>query len=453
MKTMLSALLAGLAMTGMAVTAAADCYPDTVYPGGTVEVSGFVDSNGEECDLEWVAEDYGVSASFRKGGSYVESVYIDDDTNYVNIKIKSDIIVSSEKEIVGTIKLRARDTGSGRDRERNRETYTCKIESGDLTLNARSSEYLVYCGENEFSLPHDYKEKMVKFRTDDDVNCNGGKLFCEFTNDDDEIIAYYQVRIAGQQPMYLGHNQEDRVEYMRKYEYADMRFISWESFPNFEIYGVLGIVMEPNEYLYEIMDDGNLVAVDAAYNRYRGTYDFKTMSLGRYLISSRKLAGVPTAAAYTATASAAAVSLFPEPEEAPELAVPVSSADYFDEPEEILRNPAFLEADASAGTEPESSDAVEKDSGGPEEIAPEVPADSNPDTPEAEAPSPAAGEPVPDTVPAESTVFSEPFAEQPEPVPQKSSVLLFTGAGAAVLAVCAAVLHLRPVHYDTWEEE
>ncbi len=360
----LFALALAVAMSAlMAVPALADTSSDSVYPGGDVEVYGFYDKDGNEAPDEgsWDLDYYGLSYSFTKGKQYVKDVYVEDGCVY--LRIVTGIETSSDKEIRGTVRMRDKES---------KDTYTAEIN--DLYLNASEASPIYETNAGEFELPYDYQTNKVKFRTEDGEDI--GTLYANFVNDNYETLAYFKVKVVEQESLYLGHNQNDDVEFMKKYPNANIRFLNWDSNPTFEVTGTLGIVMEEDEYLYQRKADGSLVAVSGTYNEDRGTFDFKTNTLGQYVISDQKLnASGSTASSSSSAASSkpASSSTAPAPSSSSTAPAP-SSSSTAPAPSSSSTAPAPSSSEAESSSSEESSSeesSLPEESSEPESSEPE----------------------------------------------------------------------------------
>ena len=105
------------------------------------------------------SEFHKVSATWTRGGEYIEDVYFEDGDSYVTIEIKGGITATSDKEIAGTVKILLKDFPNMPN-----VTYTCKINRGDVVIKGIDEKSrMVYLDDKEFGLPDDYQEKQVRF--------------------------------------------------------------------------------------------------------------------------------------------------------------------------------------------------------------------------------------------------------------------------------------------------
>ena len=420
MKKLLSLALALAVCLSLAVPAmAAYVDPDVVYPGSVVRVytdEFYYDGDQElgcELDKEYFS---GVTARWKKGGSYVERVYFDDGDDYVTIIIKDDISVSSEKEIYGTLRIRDKDA---------RRTYECEIVEGDLTLAPYEKSNMEYLGDREFTLPWDYQSNEVKFVTEDGDDY--GTFTAEFDDDSGHDVAYFVTKIVDQSPLYLGYNENEVEEVAEEYPRAYLRFLTWPAWPTFDIEGELGIYMEPEEFIYGIDEDGELYRLGGRYDTSTGAYVIETATLGSYVVSDRQLIshGSGTSAV---TPPASSSSTAPAPSSSSSSAPPASSS-----------STAPAPSSSSASSEPDTGGSASSE----EEVSP--------------APSSSDVEPEP------SEPESEPADTQPEEEEEGGFPLVpvLIGVLAVVIVVCVAVVVIgnrggsqkkRKKKFDDWDD-
>ncbi len=296
MKRFLSALLALGMVCALAVTAfAADndswVSKEDVYPGDTITVHGFYTKDGEELDeSDLDTEYYRVAFSGKKNGDYVEDVYIDNSDSEVKLVIKSGLSVSSEKEISGTVTVR--------DREDSRKRFEAEIT---LTLGGGGTARMEYAGNMSFELPDEYQTKKVKFETEDGDTI--GTLRADFWDENYDSVAYFNVKVVDQSSLFLGHNSTPDIDLLKKYETADLRFLTWSAAPTFDASGTLGIYCYEDDYVYGRKADGSLYKLDGKYNDSTGAFEIKTKTLGSYVISDKALSASGSASGSGSSAS------------------------------------------------------------------------------------------------------------------------------------------------------
>lgn len=319
----------------------------------------FTDRKGEIVDFGWTTGDYKVTARYTTGAKYVEQPYIDDDSNTICIKVRPSTSLTTTQTIKGTVTVV--------DEQVRGERYTATVE---FRVSPPQALNIVEVGTREFVLPGSYNYGVVRFR-DADTKATYGMLNAEFISEvDSRTLAYYDVKISDQGNLILSHNENAVTNVLRKYEEAYLEFITFSATPKFDIAGTMGIVMESDEFLYKRSDE-TLTAVNGKYNDDRGTFDFKTDTLGAYVISDRKLSGTGAASSTAPEASSSSVVVTPPPASSSKpVAPPASSSKPVAPPASSVAPPP-----SSSSIIPESS-SVESSS----EPAPEpVPSSSEPE--------------------------------------------------------------------------
>lgn len=267
-----------------------------VSPGDTIELdeSWFYGKWTEREDGERVTyeespgsldkEFHKVSATWTRGGEYVDSVYFEDGDSYVTIQLKGGISMTSDKELAGTVKVLLKDFPNMPN-----VTYTCKINRGDVIIKGIDEKSrMVYLDDKEFGLPDDYQEKQVRFSTDEgeDYGTFIGEFYGSRSGQD---VATFRVRIIDQGSLYLGFSEASNSTLLKKYPNANMRFINWTARPTFDREGKLSIYMEPDEYIYGVKDDNTLYRLGGTYDENNDAYVITTKTLGCYVISDTQL--------------------------------------------------------------------------------------------------------------------------------------------------------------------
>ena len=109
----------------------------------------------------------------------------------------------------------------------------------------------------------------------------------EFTFEcDDET--YFEVNTNGQGKLLLSATADFDTDVATIYPNANLEFF-YGNGGTFNRIGTLYLHAEPGSYLYQLKDDGRLVAVDAEYDEYDENFVIKTRTLGKYVISDVKL--------------------------------------------------------------------------------------------------------------------------------------------------------------------
>lgn len=293
MKKFLSVVLALVLVVSTAVMAAAvtvetDAEDNVILPGQKFRIStdDFVDKDGNTPG-QLDKEVHTVNPSWKKGKSYIERIYFNDGDDFVTVEIKSGLTLTSDAAITGTLKIRDRGASEGVT------VYTCTITADDdVKIKALGEEktYMVRDGEKEFSLPYDYMEKKVRFVTgDEDDKERYGTFTAEFANSSGYDVAKYVVKVIDQSPLYLAFNETGNTTLLKKYPNADLRFVTWNATPTFDLEGKLYIYMDPDEYIYGVNKDNSLYRLGGSYDTDEGAYMFKTKTLGSYIVSDTQL--------------------------------------------------------------------------------------------------------------------------------------------------------------------
>ena len=135
---------------------------------------------------------------------------------------------------------------------------------------------------------------------------------------EDDKDSYFEVSTSNQKSIVLAFDRDfdDDIADMiyKKYPTADLEFYNG-NYARFSKTGTLYLSYpEDDAYVYEISSDGDLSRVNADYDEYDETYSFRTNTLGRYVISSRKLSSViggSSSSSSTSTKPSSSVSKAP----------------------------------------------------------------------------------------------------------------------------------------------
>ncbi len=255
-------------------------------PGEAIIIDNFIDEDGYNFSDTCDNTDFRLSYTFKAGGKYVDSVYINNGS--VFLRVKPDVDVSNTvKYIAGKITLT--------DTRRPITKYYSEINHLEIVNYEPISLYQDYNSE-QYLLPNEYYYKKVDF------NFNGystGKLHAVFNHDTfNNGTAEYNIHIkAPHDPMFLGHTNEINKAIMNKYgrgNKAQLRFWSWPAEPKFYSEGELSLFVKNDEFVYEIMPDNSLRVINGNYDEYNNTFTFKTKKLGSYVISDKKLPATPS---------------------------------------------------------------------------------------------------------------------------------------------------------------
>ena len=161
------------------------------------------------------------------------------------------------------------------------------VQVGRTRSSARNSDYI-------YSLNISYApagEEIVYY--------NGETLYAGETgiycfNDDGEIDiefdedALFTVDVTGQGRLNLAWNTDFNSEIAALDTSVNMDFITFEGEPSFNRTGTLYIYADADTYLYEVVD-GELQAADAEYNEDYEAWEFRTRTLGEYVIADGEI--------------------------------------------------------------------------------------------------------------------------------------------------------------------
>ncbi len=329
-------------------------------PGEAIIIDNFVDEDGYNFSDTCDNTDFRLSYTFKSGGKYVDSVYIDNGSVY--LRVKPDVDASnSVKYIAGKITLT--------DTRRPITKYYCEIKHLEIVDYEPISIYKDYNSE-QYLLPNEYYCKKVDF------NFNGystGKLHAVFDYDTSSNgTAEYNIQIrAPHDPMFLGHTNEINKAIMNKYgreNKAQLRFWSWPAEPKFYSEGELSLFVKNDEFVYEIMPDNSLRVIKGNYDEFTDTFTFKTKKLGSYVISDKKLPAT--------TLSAGGNNVTPKPPVAPSSVPtpPPSTSSESSKPEETS---SISEESSSEESSSEESSTLEQPSSSTPPSQSTIPTDTN----------------------------------------------------------------------------
>lgn len=117
----------------------------------------------------------------------------------------------------------------------------------------------------------------------------------DFSNEDGEIdinfgdVATFTVDVDGQDKLNLAWNTDFDTDFGKKYDYANLEFITFEGKPSFNKNGSLFIYAENKDtFVYEVTEDG-AKAVKAEWNADYDAWEIKTRKLTSYVLSDVEL--------------------------------------------------------------------------------------------------------------------------------------------------------------------
>lgn len=347
--------------------------------GREVTVKKTVDNQEEP--ISYLDGDYHkVTASWTKGGQYIQNVYFEDGDNFVSIELKGEASVE-DREIRGTIKIQESGIPN-----RPKVTYECKILKDTLIIKGVDEKSrMVSLGDRKFGLPDDYQTKQVRFSHDEDGSY--GTFIGDFRSKSSGYqVAEFRVRILDQKSLYLGFSESANKTIANKYPNAELTFLDWTARPTFEYAGTLSIVMDPDQYIYGIKDDNTLYSLGGKYNADEYVYVMENVkTLGSYVISDTQLSASGSSSSGGSSSGSGGgggggTTLNPSSSAAPSSTAPSSTA-----PSSTAPPPVSSTAPVPSSSVAPPPSSSEESSSEPEESSSE-PEDEEPDDPEDEEP-------------------------------------------------------------------
>ena len=236
---------------------------DSDYTAPKLEnaVTSSKDVEGWKVDADW---EEGKPASKPE----ITSVKIDGERVYA-IAIELPEAESKAQDLVGTITLYSSRTSSDHDKENNEYTKQWRTVDVSLTYGYKTEA---------FDEVDDFADAQIV----DFDDCDG--------EEDLDFGDYmtFTVNLDGQGKLNLKNDTKFVSEIADLDKSANMDFITFEQTPSFNKVGTAYIYAADDTYLYEVVD-GKLEAVDAKYNEDYEAWEFKTRTLGQYVISDKEL--------------------------------------------------------------------------------------------------------------------------------------------------------------------
>ena len=219
------------------------------------------DVDGWKVDTNWTR-----GKSAKK--PYIDSVKIDGDYVYA-IAIELPESEGKAQDLVGTITLYSTRTGNDGDKKDTGYTETQRTVEIGLEYGYKTED---------FDEVDDFADAQIV----DFDDCDG--------EEDLDFGDYmtFTVNLDGQGKLNLKNNTKFVSEIADLDKSANMDFITFEQTPSFNKVGTAYIYAADDTYLYEVVD-GKLEAVDAKYNEDYEAWEFKTRTLGQYVISDKEL--------------------------------------------------------------------------------------------------------------------------------------------------------------------
>ena len=219
------------------------------------------DVDGWKVDADW---EIGKPASKPE----ITSVKLGDERVYA-IALELPEAESKTQDLVGTITLYSTRTGRDLDKKDTEETKDYRTVEINLEYGYKTED---------FDDVDDFADAQIV----DFDDCDG--------EEDLDFGDYmtFTVNLDGQGKLNLKNNTKFVSEIADLDKSANMDFITFEQTPSFNKVGTAYIYAADDTYLYEVVD-GKLEAVDAKYNEDYEAWEFKTRTLGQYVISDKEL--------------------------------------------------------------------------------------------------------------------------------------------------------------------
>ena len=240
-------------------------------PGGKTLYIPIVDATGVEITDSDEVDGWKVEGDWKIGKPakkpYITSVKIDGKYTQV-VAIELPEAESKAQDLVGTVTFY---TTKFKD-EYNKDSAT--------TDNGRKLSLNISYGfkTEDFSDVVDFADAQIV----DFDECDG-----EETLDFGEYMSF-EVNLDGQSKLNLKNNTDFQAEVADLDKSANMDFINFVDTPSFNKVGTAYIYAADDTFLYEVVD-GKLKAIDADYNEDYEAWEFKTRTLGNYVISDKEI--------------------------------------------------------------------------------------------------------------------------------------------------------------------
>ena len=248
-----------------------------VIPGGTTVYLPIYDNladldnthmvtSSDEVDDWKIDADWEINRPASK--PEITSVKIDGKRIYA-VAIELPEAAAKAEDLVGTIKMyttKGDDEWDGKDKLETKQSRTVDIS---LTYGYKTEDF----GDvNDFA-----DAQIVDFD-----ECDG--------EEDLDFGDYmtFTVNLDGQGKLNLKNNTKFVSEIADLDKSANMDFITFVDTPSFNKIGTAYIYAADDTFLYEVVD-GKLEKVDADYNEDYEAWEFKTRTLGQYVISDKEL--------------------------------------------------------------------------------------------------------------------------------------------------------------------
>ena len=166
------------------------------------------------------------------------------------------------------------------------------VKVGTTRTKAKNSDYSV---EVDVRYAPDGTKEYYKADFDGDETLEAGKTgIVDFDTEAGEIDiefgdkALFTVDVTGQSRLNLAWTTKFNSEIAALDESVNMDFITFTGEPSFNRTGTMYIYASDDTFLYKVVD-GKLEAVDAKYNEDYEAWEFRTRTLGTYVIADGEI--------------------------------------------------------------------------------------------------------------------------------------------------------------------
>ena len=232
------------------------------------------------------ADHWGIPYEFRNALDYDENldVWTDWDRNKADVDTRF-VRVDGERTMCVIVTVPENDSDSIEDLIGN-------IKVGTSDSRARHSDFSY---ELDTSYAPDGTKEYYKDNFDGDEVLEAGETgIVDFDTEAGEIDiefgdeALFTVNVTGQSRLNLAWNTRHDTEVAAMDESVNMDFITFTGNPSFNRTGTMYIYAADDTFLYQVVD-GKLEKVDAKYNEDYEAWEFRTRTLGQYVIADGEI--------------------------------------------------------------------------------------------------------------------------------------------------------------------
>ena len=244
-----------------------------------------------EDEYYWAADE-AHSYDYTLGGDYDEDLTVwtdwdeneaDVDTRFVRYRDTEDGEVTRIMSVIITVP----ENNSDRI-----EDLVGTVKVGENRSTARNSNSPV---EIDVSFAPDGTDEFYKYNFDGSEVLEAGETgIVDFDDDADEIDiefgdkALFTVDVTGQSRLNLAWTTRFDSEIAALDESVNMDFVTFTGNPSFNRTGTMYIYAADDTFLYQVVD-GELEKVDAKYNEDYEAWEFRTRTLGQYVIADGEI--------------------------------------------------------------------------------------------------------------------------------------------------------------------